>query len=429
MTASTLALHGGNPVIAAPFAAYPSIGDAERAAVARVLDSGCLSGFYGSPGPEHLGGPEVQALEAEWCTAFGTRHAVSMNSATSGLIAAMGAIGISPGDEVIVPPTTMSATAMAPLFYGGIPVFADIEEETFCIDVAATEAAITSKTKAILAVNLFGHPAELGALRALADQHGIYLVEDSAQAPMAFENGRRAGTVGHIGVFSLNYHKHIHTGEGGVCITDDPVLADRLAMIRNHGENIVDPAGAGDLTNLIGQNYRMTELSAAIGRAQLAAIDTHVAPRQRVAERLTEALNGIPGLTMPTVRDGCQHNYYCWVVRYDATQTGVDRATWSRALTAEGVPHGAGYVEPLYTLPVFAQRRALGRDGFPFTLTERQYVWGLCPTAERLWRDEIILFEPCAWQLSDSDVDAIATAFRKVHDNLGALATAEIRTG
>lgn len=422
MTQSELALLGGPPAIGRPLTAYPSIGPAERAAVGRVLDSSCLSGFYGSAGPEFMGGPEVQAFEAEWRQAYGTAYAVSVNSATSGLIAAMGAIGISPGDEVIVPATTMSATVVAPLFYGGIPVFADIEDTTFCIDPASVRAAITDRTRAILAVNLFGHPAALAELRALADANGIYLVEDSAQAPCAFENGARAGAVGHIGVFSLNYHKHIHTGEGGVCVTEDADLARRLAMIRNHGENVVEDFAVDDLTNMIGANLRLTEMSAAVGRAQLASIDRHVSVREHVAARLSEELGNLSGLRVPTVRDGCRHNYYCWVLRYDDAATGVSRDLFCRALEAEGFPHGAGYVRPLYTLPAFRQRRALGRDGFPFNLTERRYDWGLCPTAERLWRDEIILFEPCAWQLDDTGIDALVEAVRKVHRNLDRLA-------
>src|SRR5262249_8722448 len=158
-------------------------------------------------------------------------------SATSGLVAAMGAVGIEPGDEVIVPPTTMSATAVAPLAYGGKPGFADIEPETFGPDPAAVRAPITPRTKAIVSANLIGHPARLAELAAIAREHGLYLVEDNAQGPLAAEHGRYAGTVGDIGVFSLNYHKHIHTGEGGVCVTNDDELALRLQLIRNHGEN------------------------------------------------------------------------------------------------------------------------------------------------------------------------------------------------
>jgi len=209
------------------------------------------------------------------------KHTVSMNSATSGLFAAMGAVGIGPGDEVIVPPYTMSATAMAPLIYGGIPVFADIEEKTFGLDPAAVRKAVTPRTKAIIAVNLFGHPARLDELLEIAKERHLFLVEDNAQGPLAEDQGRYAGTLGHIGVFSLNYHKHIHTGEGGMCVTQDDDLALRLQLIRNHGENAVGPLETSDLTNLIGFNFRMTEIQAAIGIEQLKSIDEHVGRRER----------------------------------------------------------------------------------------------------------------------------------------------------
>jgi len=260
-----LAIHGGTPVISHQLPHYSSIGDREMNAVAEVIRSGNLSGFYGSWGDEFFGGPVVKQFEKEWVTHFSVKHAVSVNSATSGLFAAMGAVGIRPGDEVIVPPYSMSATAMAPLVYGGIPVFADIEAETFCLDPESVRANITEKTKAIIAVNLFGHPAALAELRTLADQHGVMLVEDNAQSPLATENDRYAGTIGHVGVFSLNYHKHIHTGEGGMCVTDNDDLCLRLQMIRNHAENIVEPLNISNPINMVGFNYRMTEMSAAVG--------------------------------------------------------------------------------------------------------------------------------------------------------------------
>ncbi|MHA1570791.1 MAG: DegT/DnrJ/EryC1/StrS family aminotransferase, partial [Alphaproteobacteria bacterium] len=270
-----LALLGGTPVLAEPLPPYRSIGEAERTAVLEVLDSGCLSGFFGSPGPGFDGGPRIRAFEEAWRAQYDVAHAVSVNSATSGLMALMGAIGISPGDEVIVPPYSMSASALAPLFYGGIPVFADIEPQTFGLDPAAVAAAITPRTKAILVVSLFGHPARLTELRQLADTHGLYLIEDNAQAPLGREDGRWAGTIGHAGVFSLNYHKHIHTGEGGICVTDDDALAQRVRLIRNHGENLVEPLHIADLTNLVGMNLRMRDLSAAVGLAQLSQIERH----------------------------------------------------------------------------------------------------------------------------------------------------------
>ncbi len=421
-----LALLGGRPVLPAPLTPYRSLGDAERRAVVEVVDSGCLSGFYGSPGEEFFGGPKVRAFEQAWREAYGVAHAVTVNSATSGLIAAMGAVGVTPGDEVIVPVTSMSATAVACLFYGGIPVFADIEDSTFCASPETIAAQITPRTRAIVVTNLFGHPAELAALRALADRRGIYLVEDSAQAPLAFEGERRAGTVGHIGIYSLNYHKHIHTGEGGVCVTADPDLAKRLELIRNHAENGAVWRGIDDLVNMVGMNLRMTELEAAIGIEQLRGIDGHVGTRERIAKHLSAVAGELEGLTPPVVREGCRHNYYCWTMRIDAHGLGVSRDLFAKALAAEGFPNFVGYVAPLHRLPMFRKRRAIGRDGFPFNLTNRSYADGMCPVGERLHAEDLILFEPCAWAIDDSTLDALGDALRKVHAGLPALRAAPV---
>ncbi len=420
-SAERLALLGGSPVIGNPFADYKSMGEAEEDAVRRVVQSGCLSGFFGSPGPEFGGGPEVQAFEAEWSARFGIEHTVSVNSATSGLYAACGAIGLSPGDEVIVPPWTMSASVAAPIFYGGIPVFADIEDETFCIDPAEVEKRITDKTKAIMCVNLFGHPARLHDLRALADRHGIHLIEDNAQSPLGSENGKPTGCIGHIGIYSLNFHKHIHTGEGGMCVTADDDLATRLRLIRNHGENCTDMLDGGPITNMVGMNLRMTEMSAAVGRVQLANADAHVEARERIARRLTDGLQGLEGLTPPATRDGCRHNFYVWMMKVDEAALGVSRSLFSEALAAEGFPHATGYVAPLYRLPMFRQRIALGRDGWPFTLTGRTYDDVHCPVTEDMHENRALLFEPCAYDLSDDDVDRMIAAVRKVHAGRGQL--------
>lgn len=426
---SKLAILGGAPVFDAPFARDRSMGAAEQRAVLEVIESDCLSGFYGSAGPEFLGGPRVRAFEEAWGTHCGSRHALSVNSATSGLFAAMGAIGTSPGDEVIVPCWTMSATAMAPLVYGGIPVFADVEDETFCIDLDSVHEALTPKTRAILAVNLFGHPAKLHELRKLADEHGIYLIEDNAQAPLGAENGKRTGTIGHIGVFSFNYHKHVHTGEGGMCVTDDARLADRLALIRNHAENMMHGRPAEDLVNMVGFNYRMTELSAAIGIEQLKRIEERVHLRESFAVSLSDGTRGLPGWSVPESRDDCRHNFYVWMVRYDAAETGISRATFAKALAAEGFPVATGYVQPLYRLPIFQQRRAFGRDGFPFNLSNRTYPPGLCPVAERLHQSEAVLFEPCAWDLAAPGLaERMIDAVHKVFDNREELREVDARS-
>jgi perosamine synthetase len=419
---SQLALLGGSPALAAPLKPYRTIGEEERLAVDAVMRSGVLSGYVGAWCDAFDGGPVVREFERAWADKFSARHALAVNSNTSGLIAAMGAVGVGPGDEVIVPPYTMSATAMAPLIYGAIPVFVDIEPDTFCLDPAKVRAAITPRTKAVLVVNLFGHPAALHELRALCDEHGLALVEDNAQGPLATERGRFAGTIGHIGVFSLNYHKHIHTGEGGVCTTDDDRLADRLRMIRNHGENVTGELARGDLTNLVGFNFRLSELHASVGIEQLKKAEALVGARERISQRLSAALVGMDGITVPLVRPDCRHVYYVWSARYDAARAGVPRELYARALEAEGVPVSLGYVQPLYMLPIFQQRQAIGRDGYPFTLTNRSYQRGLCPVAERMHEEELLEVHVCSYEFDEPELAGLVAAFEKVNANRDALA-------
>ena len=422
---TTLALLGGTPVFSGPLPRFNTLGEEERSKVNEVFDRGLLSGFYGSWGEEFFGGPAVRALEAAWCARIGAAHGVSVNSNTSGLVAAMGAIGLTPGDEVIVPPYTMSATAMAPLFYGGIPVFADVEDSTYCLDVAKVEAEITPRTRAIMVTNLFGHPGQLAELRKLADTHGIYLIEDNAQGPFASEDGRYAGTVGHIGVFSLNVHKHIQTGEGGICFTDDDDLALRLQMIRNHAENIVETTGMTAIENLIGHNLRMAELTAAVGLAQLEKADHIIDDRIRQAEALSDGMRGLPGLKVPAVRAGCRHVYYTWSAEFDVPALGVSRDALLAALEAEGFPLYGGYVAPLYRLPLFRQRMAIGRDGFPFNLTTRSYDDGLCPVTERLYDRDLFFFENCGLDPTPEQIGMLCAAMEKVLENRSALADYE----
>lgn len=422
---SSLAIFGGKPAVRGDLRPYRTMSARERQAVIDVVDADCLSGFYGSWGEQFLGGPKVRAFEMAWSAQFGCRHSISVNSATSGLVAAIGAAKVSPGDEVIVPPFTMSATAIAPLTYGGIPVFADIEDQTYCIDIDSVRRLITPRTRAIIAVNLFGHPARLHELRSLADEHSIVLIEDNSQAPLAKEGGRFSGTIGHIGVFSLNYHKHIHTGEGGICTTDDDEIALRLQLIRNHGENIVEHIELSDAVNHLGFNLRMTELSAAVGLVQLDNASEHVGRRVRLAKRLTAGIAGLAGVIPPEVREGCEHVYYYWTIRLDEKVLGVSRKVFSQALAAEGFPHGAGYVRPLYLLPVFQRQLAIGRSGFPFNLGTVCYEKGICPVAERLHERELLGFEVCAYDVAEVQADELIEAIRKVHKHRAELTRLE----
>ncbi len=415
---SNLAVLGGASAVKEPIPAYNSIGQEEKKAVIDFFDAELpLSGFYGSPQPRFYGGEKVREFEAAWSDKFNVPYAVSMNSATSGLIAAMGAVGIGPGDEVIVPPYTMSATAVAPLFYGAVPVFVDIEDTYFCLDTEKVKAAISKDTKAIVAVNLWGHPSRLAELKALADSHGIYLIEDNAQALMAQENAQWTGCIGHIGVFSMNIHKHIQTGEGGVCVCHSKELAERLSLIRNHGENVVNWLEVSDITNLIGFNFRQTEIGAVIGLSQLRKVDEMVDRCRKVAVALSDGIKGLDGLVVPAVREGCSHSYFMWSLRFDTEVVGCSREGFVNALKAEGVPVAQGYVAPLYRLPVFQQKIAIGSNGYPFNLSSVKYFDGMCPVTERLHAREIIQYQPVSWNPSDAQIDQMVHAFHKVHKN------------
>ncbi len=424
---SRLALFGGPPVRATPIPCYTTIGEAEKRAAQRVLESGVLSNFYGSHCPEFYGGPEVQAFEREWAAYMQVPYAVTMNSATSGLFAAVGALEIGPGDEVIVSPYTMSATAAGILVYHAIPVFADIDPEIFCLNPESVERAITPRTKAIIVTHLFGHPADLEGLLRVARRHGLRVIEDAAQSPGALHHGRSTGTIGDIGVFSLNCHKIIQTGEGGVCVTNDAELAKRLQLIRNHAEAVVSQGmPVTSLVNMVGWNYRMTEIEAAIGREQLKRLRELTDRRQHLAAHLSKRLSALPGVQPPTVRDGCTHGYYVYALLLDPEAVGISRDLFARALRAEGIPVMAGYMRPLYLQEVYQRKILFGKSGCPFTCSHYDgtvdYREGLCPVTEQV-EQRLLGFECVRDPLTVRDMETIADAFEKVLDEVETLRT------
>jgi len=420
-----LAINGGSPVRSTPFPRYNTIGEEEKRAVMKVLDGGVLSGFLGTWSPAFYGGTQVLELEKSWKEFFGVKHAITVNSATSGLYAAAGAAGIGPGDEVIVSPYTMTASASAAIVYGAIPVFADIDEETFCITPKTIREKLSPYTKAIIVVDLLGHPAEMDEIMEIAREHDLIVIEDAAQVPGAAYKGRPVGTLAHIGVFSLNYHKTIHTGEGGVVVTNDDRLADRVALIRNHGEVVVKDKGTEDIVNLVGFNYRMTEVEAAIGIEQLKKLPSLHPPRVHCADFLTSRLKDFPGLKTPAVKDGVVHGYYRYALRFDESTVGVSRDRFVDALNAEGIPMVKGYTEPLYLEPMYQRRIAFGRDGFPWTWPgwkgSVDYSPGCCPVIERLYYKELMCTDVCHANTTDKDLLDVVSAFEKLYSNLSEL--------
>ncbi len=417
-----LALLGGSKTIDGPFKPYQPIGKEEADAARRVIESGVLSKFIGAWHEDFFGGPKVREFERQCEQYFDVKHAITVNSWTSGLIAAVGAIGIEPGDEVIVPPWTMCASATAILHWNAIPVFADIDPTTFCLDPRSVEANISPYTKAIMAVDIFGHPADMDALMDIARRHGLKVISDSAQAPGARYKGKYAGTLADVGGISLNYHKHIHTGEGGVLFTNDDRIADRLRLIRNHAEAVVGDMGVDDLTNMIGYNFRLGEIECAIGIEQLKKLPTLIGSRQRAALRLSEGLAGCEGLQLPLVTQGYEHAFYVYPMLLNTDTIGVQRELLVKALAAEGIPGLSNRYQNVHLLPIFQRKIAFGKKGFPWQSEickrEVSYRKGICPVAEDFNDRRYLGFSMCSHVLEDNEIEKVVAAFQKVWSGL-----------
>lgn len=428
------AILGGTPVRTRPFAPRVTMSQAEQQAVREVLESDVLSAFIGASGKFFNGGKRVTDFEAIWCQRYGFKHAISVNSWTTGLVTAVGAIGIEPGDEIICPPYTMSASATCCLFYGGIPVFADIDPETFCISAKSIAQRITPRTKAIMVVHLFGHPADMDEILALARKHNLKVIEDAAQAPGVLYKGRPVGAIGDLGGFSLNFHKHIHTGEGGVIVTNDDDLARRCRLIRNHGENVVTGDDPAELVNCIGSNYRLTEVQAAIGSAQMNKLDACLTTRAGLVAHLRQRIDRLPGLRAQAhPQHGSTHAYYLLPVHFDAAKAGLSRHQFVKAVLAElpkpegfeGTALTEGYVKPLYLSPVYQKRIAIGSKGFPFNLAPAgwpDYSEGICPVTEHMYKNELLLCPVVREPLTTADMDDVASAMERVLEHAAEIA-------
>ncbi|GAA1249891.1 DegT/DnrJ/EryC1/StrS family aminotransferase [Kitasatospora nipponensis] len=320
--------------------ARPVIGEAEIEAAVRVLRSGRV-----------VQGPEVAAFEEEFAELVDGRACVAVNSGTSALYLSLLALGIGPGDEVVLPSFSFAATANAVRLVGAEPVFADLEQGGFGLDPAAAAAAIGPRTAALLPVHLYGHPAALDRLVPLADRHGLLLLEDACQAHAATLHGRPVGTFGAVGCFSFHPTKNMHALEGGMVTVADRQLAARLRMLRNQG------MAEGDRHEVVGGNLRMTDLSAAVGRVQLTALAGRTARRRANAAVLDTGLSPARshGLLCPAVADGAGHVYNRYTVRVAAEQ----RADFQEELARRGVRGSVHYAVPIHRQPAYQGQRRL----------------------------------------------------------------------
>jgi dTDP-4-amino-4,6-dideoxygalactose transaminase len=402
-----------------PFPPYNPIGEEEALAAAKVVRSGMLSDYVGRDCDKFLGGKQVREFERQWAAYHQVKHAVSFNTATSALIAALGASGILPGDEVVVIGYSMCISATAPLFYDAIPVFADIEEDFFCMDPKSLARKITPRTRAVLSVDLFGQSADMQGINEIARKHDLKVICDSSHVPGCAYNGGYAGTFGDIGVYSLNQHKIIHCGEGGVAVTNDDDLALRLQLIRNHGEAVVGDMGYRNLTNMVGGNYRLPEMEAAIAAEQLNKLPSLLSQRIELANYLTEQLSKLEFLTPPEIRSGSDHVFYLYPIKFHEEIAGISRELFVQNINELGIPlyrFAAGYIKPLYLEPVFAQKEAF-KGGYPYRLLphdeQPDYGKGACPVTEKLYEKELLVTAYTYPPLTKDDMDDIVRAFTR----------------
>ena len=392
-----------------------TIGKEELIAASKVIKSGKLSGFRASANKEFFGGKKVLELENKWRKKFKVKHAISFNSWTSGLIASVGAVGIEPGDEVICPPITMEASSTCLLFYGAVPVFCDVDKHTLCIDPLLIEKKITKKTKAIMVVHIFGLPANMMEIMKIAKKHNLKVIEDAAQAPLGKSNNKYLGTIGDVGGFSLNYHKTIHCGEGGIVVTDNDQIAMRLKLIRNHGESVADSFKISAKGNIFGGNFRMNEIEAAIAIEQLKKLNFLTKHRQKLAKYLIKKIKKFKFLEITTVPKNDEHVYYFFVMLFKKEKINLSRNNFHKLSKLLGLDLRKDYVKPAYFNSLYLENKIFPNNNKIYK--NYFYKKGLCPIAEDILTNKILFGKFCRWPLTFKHMDQIIKVFDKISLN------------
>jgi perosamine synthetase len=399
---------------------FKSVGKEEINAAKNVIKSGVLSDFIGKKGDKFLGGKKVQEFEKKICKFYNTKYAIVTNSWTSGLICALGAINLEPGDEVICSPWTMSASAISILHWNAIPVLVDINYNNFQLDIDQLKRKITKKTKAIMAVDIFGQSENIKELKKISKKYNLKIISDSAQSPYSFLKGKLAGTMTDIGGYSLNCHKHINTGEGGILVTNNGKFAKKLRLIRNHAESCVDnKTPIKDLSNMLGYNFRLGEIESAIGIEQLKKLPKIVKYRQQLANVFTQNLKSLKNLNLPKIEKNNTHSYYVYpLILKDKISKKRKKIIYElRKLGVPGLMEG--YIN-LAKLPIFQKKIAYGTKGFPWKYFNSKVSYSLnnFKNAEKLNKESFIGILLCSYDYKISDMRIIARKFNRVWEKL-----------
>ncbi|MGD0422058.1 MAG: DegT/DnrJ/EryC1/StrS family aminotransferase [Candidatus Bathyarchaeia archaeon] len=402
-----LAIEGGKPIRRKPLPEYHAVVDArEVRAVNKVVKSNTWRR-----------GPVVEQYERDLEKYFGVKHALAVSDGTAALHIPMAALGLGPGDEIITSPYTFVASASAALYQNAIPTFADIDSNSYDLDPAQAQKAITDRTKGIVVVHLAGHPADMDAFCEIAKKRNLWIIEDTAQASGALYKDTLAGTIGNVGTFSTVDGKIMSTGEGGFCLTNDDDLAKKMGSIHNfyreHAtSNVYEFYG-------IGYNYRMTEFQAAIGREQLKKLDRMVQIRRRNADYLTRSLRKIEGVSPPTEAPGTRHAFYYYALRIDTQKLRATREHFEKALNAEGIPVTSSKATTLINRSqLFAKKLGYGGTEYPFSLREGlDYNAQSYPNAEAVDK-EVFWLTDALPILTRDDLDDVIAAVEKVSSTL-----------
>jgi perosamine synthetase len=391
-----------------------TLGDDELRCLAAAIESGTLTSTKGR---------FVRTLEERFASWTGTRFAYATTSGTAALHVAIAALDTEPGDEIVTSPIT-DMGAIAPILYqGAIPVFADVDPRTANVTAATIAAVLSPRTRAIVVTHLFGNPAEMSAIARLAEQHGIAVIEDCAQAFGARHAGTRVGCFGAIGCFSLQQGKHITTGEGGIVVTDDPALARRMYLFINKAWGYGDPKPDHYFLAL---NYRMSELQGAVAVGQLPKLDGIVARRIALANDFTHRLDGLSGIHAPYVADGDTHSYWKYALRIDSAVHPNGAVRLAKALAGRGIPSAPRYIQkPAFECEVIRDQRTFGTSRWPFTLARPDAVaYGRERYPGTYHALDEVLVLPWNDRYTEEHVAHLAEAVASGLDSLAALETA-----